>query len=217
MSFTGCRGNPNIKPETSFNEEAGIIIKPNSVHGIELNFTIYNSYVNNLIQWVQDTAKNESGKYIAENVEKVWNRGAEFKGKYSFSIANCILSINLAYSYTISTNEEKLSALDNSYGKQLIYVPVNNALASVSFDYKTFEFNYSQNYVGRRYTESDDSYYLAGYSLGNFYISKQFKVNHTGFGLQFSIDNIWNVPYEAIAYMPMPGRFFRFTLNFKIN
>ena len=214
-------GNLNLKPETSFNQEAGIIInlstqrKQNPGHKAELSITAFNSNINNLIQWVPDKVSGQT--YTPENIEQVHSRGLELKGKYSFFIANCKLSFNLAYSYTRSTNEKKLSSLDNSVDKQLIYVPVNDALASVSLDYKTFDINYSQNYIDSRYTLRDNSAKIPGYTLGSCYISKHFKFHHTGFGLQFNIDNIWNVSYVAIENMPMPGRFLRLSINFKIS
>ena len=213
-------GNLNLKPETSFNQEAGIVLKPQSEnvshfknvkHLSELSITFFNSKINNLIQWIPINSEISS----PQNIEEVSNRGAELKGKYAKLIGNCQLSINLAYTYTRSTNQKKLSKLDNSFGKQLIYIPENSALASISLSYNNIVFNYSQSYIDRRFTTSDNTSSLQGYSVGNFYLSKQFKIHKTGFGIQFNIDNIWNVSYEAIQYRPMPGRIFRIMLNFK--
>jgi vitamin B12 transporter len=206
--------NLNLKPETSSNQEAGIIFKhQSSVITYQYSITVFNSNINNWIQWVPDS----NNIFTPKNIKEVRSRGVEINGNWKLEAGNWKVSVNVGYSYTKSTNQKKASYLDNSVGKQLIYVPVNSALASVSINYKTLEFYYSQNFIDSRYTTSDNSSDIPGYSLGSLYISKQFHFHHNSIGFQFNIDNVWNVSYEAIEYRPMPGRIYRFTFNFKLS
>ena len=211
-------GNENLKPEISWNEEASIIFKiknkSNKLHYSEFVLTAYSSSVDNWIIWHPDSVYSF---WTPDNIQKVWARGFEFSGKTKLNFNNLGISLSEGYTYSKSTNQKKISGNDNTYEKQLIYTPLHNFFVQVSFDYRTFNLSYNQNYTGKSYTSRDNKEFVPAYSLGNVSISKNFQFKSCALNLQININNLWNVSYQAIKYMPMPGRSINILLNFKIN
>jgi iron complex outermembrane receptor protein len=205
-------GNAQLKPETNFNQEAGLEFKVQGSKFKVLNsFTFFNSSIDNWIQWIPDS----SNIYTPENIRKVWNRGIEVNNKMSYKFNKISIIVNLGYSFIKSTNQKKSSAFDESYLKQLIYTPEHSGAGGIEIIYRTFGIYYNQTYTGKRYVTDDHSDSLSGYTLGSLKLSKDFICRKQFFKLQFDIDNIWDAEYQALQYRPMPGRSYRLILNVK--
>jgi iron complex outermembrane receptor protein len=83
------------------------------------------------------------------------------------------------------------------------------------FSYKRATFSYFVEYVGKRFTSSDNSRFMPAYSLHNATIGYGFKLFSVLAEMQFQLNNILDSSYQSIAWQPMPGRNFR--LNLKLT
>ncbi|MCD4681661.1 MAG: TonB-dependent receptor plug domain-containing protein [Bacteroidales bacterium] len=205
-------GNLHLKPEDSKNAEATLVVEAGKKLRAKFLFTGYSSKVNNWILWVPDGII-----WSPQNVQKVWARGLEFDGGITFTWLKINTKINGGYTFARSTNEIKQGPNDDSYQKQLLYVPEHKFYFNTSFALQGFVLNYNQSYTGLRYTTLDNNEFLPAYVLGNITLRKDFKVSSHMLGLQFDINNIWNEDYQAVLYYPMPGRSYKITVNFLFN
>ncbi len=207
------RGNEDLEPEKSLNEELSLIVKTTSKNEIlqtDIGITLYNASITNWIQWVP----SGNGVWSPQNIMNVRSRGVECRTKFGYMSENINANINFGYTYTKSTNETDSESTNE---KQLVYVPLHKVSGQLGVQTKYISFMYSQSYTGIRYTLSDNSENLPENTLANFNVSRVFKIKKVRLGLQFDVLNIWNADYQSISYRPMPGRSYRFSIRFMYN
>lgn len=210
----GAKGNPDLMPESGWSEELSLIHKYNykSVEW-DLAATGFNRDIDNWIIWLPET----SNIWSPQNVQKVWSRGLEYKAATACKRGNLKIQLSAMYNYVLSTNEKSITPNDVSVGKQLIYVPVENAQGSIAFYYKGTSLTYTQQYTGYRYTTSDNKYYLEPYTLGNIYIAQMVTMDKLKFKTYVQLNNIWKETYQVIAYRAMPLLSYQVGLSIYIN
>lgn len=208
-------GNEDLDPETSWNQEAGLVMKP-QVNGkrilYEMEFTFFNSLVDNWILWIPSGSFSEP-----VNIKEVWSRGVELEGKTGYKFNHSNIQFNAGYTYARSTNEKKLSDLDESYKKQLIYVPIHRLFLNLTYSHRYWFVSYNHQYTGIRYTTSDNAGFLPAYNLGNLSIGHFISLDNTIPEVRLEVMNIWNEKYQSVAYYPMPGRYFRLVIGIKLK
>jgi len=104
---------------------------------------------------------------------------------------------------------------DASLGKQLIYVPENQAKMSLRIGLKRIFSTWTTGFTGRRYITVDNTKFLPGYLINNFSEGIKLPFKSSLLEMNFSIDNIFNVNYQSIAFYPLPGR--SYNLRFLIQ
>jgi iron complex outermembrane receptor protein len=208
-------GNPDLAPEKSWNEEAGISFdKKFDAASTKLGLTFYNSRVENWILWLPVT----SSYWQVENAQEVWSRGIEVSGNQTFNPGAVGLFIGGSYTLSKSTNEKKLFDLDASYKKQLIYTPLHRFIARTGALYKGFSLVLKGTYTGEVNTTKDNSGSLPAFFLLDAVFSKSFKLNHQyPFTIQLNANNILNKEYQVTPYRPMPGFNFLVTLRLAVS
>ena len=122
------------------------------------------------------------------------------------------LRFKLQYSLNLAHSIDDKS--DTGY-KQLIYVPENQLNVSLGIDYGSFYATFLTDLTGKRYTETDNSKYLPAYMLSNLIAGFRLKPGVNSFNFCLKAENIFNVRYESIAYYPMPGRSFMFSVTYQ--
>ena len=142
-----------------------------------------------------------------ENVNTVTAYGVEAHLKMSYFIDYWNFSLSGNYVYSHTTDES---------GNQLIYIPLHHANAYFETRWKTWYFTYTIEYTGRRKTQMDDDEVLAGqlppYTLHHVSFGKQ--IWH--FDVEFKINNLTDVSYQAVLYRAMPGRSYEISVNYKL-
>lgn len=209
-------GNEELKPENSWNEEASLVFNTtNKTQNVNAGITlsVFHSTVSDWIQWIP----SEQGYWKPENVMKVSIRGLEIRSKIEFSFGNINGLLNVAYSYTKSTNGSGSNSENNLSGKQLIYVPLNKVNGQLLLRSEYFSIIYAQSYNGLRYTLRDNSESLPSFSTGNLKVSRSFQFAKSSVGLQFEVYNIWNIEYQSIEHRPMPGRSYMLSVKYLFN
>lgn len=206
-------GNPNLKPEIGFNQDLGVHFlgeKENST--IDFNLSAFNNEVSNWIIWVP-----EGSIWTPKNIRKVHARGFESKAsvKYYFS-KNWNIHLNASYQFTKTTQSCDKDA--PAYNKQLIYIPKNKFTVNTSISYKEFELSYTYRYTGARFTdELNEEKALSGYTLNDLYLLSNFTLHSNKLSIKLSVNNLLDTKYQSVAWYPMPGRNYLFSIIWSYN
>lgn len=214
-------GNPDLLPEDGYSGDVSLSGQFESgAFSLKSEATVFVSDIENWIMW-QPSA---SGAYYweAANVKSVLSRGVE----YQFSAKTTWWKIRFNgggnYSYTHTTNQNAVNSVDQSRGKQLIYIPKHKGSAYLAATWQNFSLKYDLEYIGKRYTkssnlESDFERVLNPYWLSKISLDKRFDFNALQMHLKCTVENLFNEEYQSILWRPMPGRFYTFSigLNYK--
>jgi iron complex outermembrane receptor protein len=209
-------GNPNLKTETDYSGEGGVVYNLNAFSGkffIESEVTGYYSKIINFIQWLPQP----SSFWTPVNVNEVHARGIEAGLNLKLKIAGILIALNNNYHYCISTSERAISVNDSSVGKQLIYIPVHTFNSTLSLQRNGFFGSYIFTYVSNRFTSPDNLSYMQGYYLSNIILGKNFHLRNFILSLQLQINNLLDLDYQSIVDRPMPGRNYALTLKFNFK
>jgi iron complex outermembrane receptor protein len=199
-------GNPDLVPETNFSMEAGATVNNSTTRKnifAELNTSVYYSRIFNMITW-SPSAEN-SNIWTPDNIGEVLSRGVETTLNLSSTFFGFNIEENVNYNFCQSTYQTASSPYDEKVGKQLIYVPVHTLNAIFSAERRNFFFRYTFTYVSARYTGTDNSNIMPGYSLTNIILGKNIDLNKIVLTLQLDINNLFNLNYQSIPNRPMPG------------
>ena len=198
-------GKTDLKPEKGRTIDGNIMYS--RIYGrfsVESTLGVYYSQVNDWIQWVPSNWRY----WEPENVATVRAYGAEFHIKMNYFINDWNFSVSGNYVYSHTTDEET--------GMQLIYIPLHHANAYMEVRWKTWNLNYTMEFTGRRKTQMDTYETLAGrlkpYTLHHVSLSKQIR----RFNIEFRVNNLTNVDYQAVLWRPMPGRSYEICVNYKL-
>jgi iron complex outermembrane receptor protein len=210
-------GNPELKPETDFSAELGLIyrfINKKETFFLETELTGYYTLINQLIQWIitGNTTK-------PENASEVLSRGIEAGLNLSWKIAGFSFSLQNNYHYCRSTYQKPSSTSpnDNSVGKQQIYIPMNTLNSNLDIKKWGFYLNYNFTFTGLRYTDRDNSHYMPGYNLSNIILGKSFLFKKYNLSLQMQINNLFDLALRTISNVAMPGRNYALTCRFNFR
>lgn len=203
-------GNPGLKNEYSYSGELSFDMKNRLTERIELNpeLTLYRSDIMDMIEWIP----GESAIWSPLNISKVAASGAE--AGLGIGVRSNRTSLRLKLQYSLNFTHS-LDGNGNTGSSQLIYVPENRLNLSLGIDYGNLYATFLTDITGKRYTESDDSKYLPAYILNNIITGFRIKPGVNSFIFCLKAENIFNVRYQAIAYYPLPGRSFMFSVTYQ--
>lgn len=210
----GGLGVADLKPETGWSEELSLINRYSlGLISWELGATAFNRDINNWIIWQPVSSSTWSPK----NLMKVWSRGLEYKVKIEIKKNKFNFQFTGLYNYVLSTNEKSALANDATIGKQLIYVPIQNAQGTATLSYKGASLSYTQMYVGYRYTLSDNSDYLKPYTVGNISVGQTFSLSTSKIKVFAQLNNVWQEAYQVMEYRAMPLFNYQVGLSLQFN
>lgn len=207
-------GNPDLKSEKGFSYDAGITYsygRP-GIFSLEAGASWFDSYIDDWIIWLPTT----KGFFSPRNVKKVHAYGVELKTTVAIQpIKEWFLDLNGSYSWTPSVNKgEKMSAADQSVGKQLPYVPKHSASITGRLSWKSWSFLYKWCWYSERFTMSSNDYSISGklpaYFMSNISLEKNFDFKPLGLQMKLAVNNLFNEDYLSVLARPMPGINFEF-------
>lgn len=208
-------GNPNLRNESGFNQEMGLIFSTKCNHiGIHYELTGFNNLVSDWILW-QPSLTN-ANLWTPENVSKVWARGVENDLSFTIPLNNLLIKATASYTYTRSTKEKADSPNDVTYRKQLIYEPEHKGLTSLSARYYGYTLYFAQSFTGLRYSLQDNTKSVDPYTIGNLSLSKIFNYHSFQINVCFQVNNLWNSVYQVMPYYPTPLRNFQINIQCKL-
>ncbi len=214
-------GNPDLLAEDGYTGDISFSgeFRPGSVL-LKSEATVFVSKIDNWIIWQPSL----SGAYYweAANVRDVLSRGLEYRISGETTWRKIHFNAGGNYSYTHTTNQNAVSSVDQSRGKQLIYIPKHKGSFYGAAGWHHFSIKYDLEYIGRRYTkssnnESDFERVLTPYWLSKVSVDKHFDFDVFQVQLKCTVENLFNEDYQSILWRPMPGRFYTFSigLNYK--
>lgn len=211
-------GNPNLKPEESWNLQAGLDLTLNKskLFNSKINLDVYALWIDNLIQWVP----GEYGIWTAQNVQKVLSRGVEVSSKTDWKYASLKGYFKLGYNFTPSVYKGTSFGETEILGNQLIYIPLHKVQETFFFGWDTYYAMFTYSVTGKRYVQSDNQNSLPAYSLLDAYAGTSMQYKKLSFRLQIECRNIFNASYQSVLYYPEPGRAYSVSLiiiNRQIN
>ncbi|MBN1986885.1 MAG: TonB-dependent receptor [Prolixibacteraceae bacterium] len=210
-------GNPELLAEDGYTGDVSMLYQmKNSRFAFDNEITCFVSFIDNWIVW--QPAQNGAYYWEANNIKEVLSRGAEYRFSVSRNWPNFEGKSGGTYSYTHTTNQNAVRSVDNSRGKQLIYIPKHKGNFFVAARVKNFTLKYDLEYVGKRYTSSSNEesqfervlnpYWLSKISLDKILEIKDFRLN-----MKFTVENLFNEDYQSILWRPVPGRFYSFAMG----
>lgn len=208
-------GNENLKPEKAEMVELGMESNIRSKKTIINNeITGFYSHVYDWIIWLP----TNSNLWSPSNLREVENRGIEYSLKLNTVYKKLKINWSGNYAYTLSSNRKAKNNNDNSFNKQLIYVPYHQFNYTLGASIKNFQLNYNYNYTGKRFISTDNNWYMPANFISTVSLGKTIQVNSkTQVNGAFKINNIFNQAYQAMAWRAMPGRNYLFTLTLQFN
>ncbi len=203
-------GNPNLKPESSWNVETRVDVKLHTgdIVNSKISLSFYNLFIDNMIQWVP----GNSVLWSPQNVQKVWSRGAEISSHSDWKYAGFNGYFKFGYVYSPSTYKKADTDQSDIIDKQLIYSPLHKVQETFFISKGTYYTLFSFSLNGRRFVQSDNSAWLPAYTLFNFYAGTTLKANKINFRIQAAIRNVLNATYQSFLYYPEPGRSYSISL-----
>ena len=188
-------GNPNLKPENSYQFEIG-----NKINFQNSRFQLNTFFIrtSNLIQWIP----NAVGVWRPVNVNETENYGIEFSMNHQIKYGSHLLKFSGNYSYTIAKNL--------ATNKQLFYVPKHRANFLLDYNYKNVTFFYQQ-------LVNDEVSFLVDtipfFTVANLGFNYELTSIKTAPIIGFKVNNIYNTYYQNNLNRPMPGINFQITTN----
>ena len=212
-------GNPNLKSEHGWSYDAGASFAfgskrwcPMSVSG---SVSWFDSRIDDWIIWLPTT----KGFFSPRNVKRVHAYGIESKLNLACEpIRDWVVDLNATYSWTPSINQgDKVSAADQSVGKQLPYIPRHSATLTGRLTWKSWSFLYKWAFYSERYTMSSNEYTITGhlpaYYMSNISLEKSLHFRPVDLQLKLAVNNLFNEDYLSVLSRPMPGTNFEFFIS----
>ena len=172
----------------------------------------YNS-IENYIQW-QPTA---FGFWRPVNLKSVETYGVEVFAEIKQEQGVIKKQLTGTYSYTSSRNWEKHHEFDESYGKQLIYIPEHKGNLAFDLEYKDYNLTTNLQAIGVRFISSDNSDLLPAYTLLDLSLGKIIHLKKHSLACSLGVKNVLDVEYQAIEWRPMPNRNYFAKLSYQFK
>ncbi|MFO8028253.1 MAG: TonB-dependent receptor [Cyclonatronaceae bacterium] len=206
--------NPELRPETLDNYEAGLDLRP--VWRLSISPTVFYSRGNDFLYFVARELEDGSDVWRRENVSSVGLTGAELDLRYFASDA-----LTLSASYT-RYHSEILSFPEHAEleGMELTYSPRNQASASVQWQNPLADLGLSFYYKGSQFSSDDNNTSNDGTPEIDAYTTLDLMVSRRFFdALTASVevlDVMDNRFMETVDYMS-PGRMVNIRLNYDFS
>lgn len=208
-------GNANLKNETGYSSETGFGWKKQIEKlAFETNLTAFYTDIQNWIMWQPDSVNSF---WTPSNLKNVISQGIEVDVKVSLKTGKANWSYAFGYAFTSAENRKPISGNDESVEKQLIFVPKNTFNQNLKLNYRNFSLGYSMNFTGKRFTTSDNSRYMPAFTLHDLRVGKLVYVGKSTFEVNFTIFNLTGKNYQVIAWQPMPGRNYSFSMRYNFG
>ncbi len=207
-----ARGNPDLKMETSWSEEAGVKLQFDHLRG---QAALFSNQVDNMIYWGQ-----EGGIWSPDNVRKAWTRGLESTGTWTKSFGKVFGEITARYSYTLATTEDVYDPdKKDQVGNQLVFTPKHESGATLRINWKRWHWSFTNNYTSRQYTDDSNTQYLVlkAYNIANVWLSKDMQLKNWSLLAMFELNNLFDQQVSVRPGYPLPGRNFKAGITIRFN
>jgi outer membrane cobalamin receptor len=207
-------GNQDLKNEYAYIYELSYQMNHNFSNTLKINseISVFRNYINDMILW-----HIQGNNLSVDNINKVKTTGLEANVNLKYSANKFSVLLNTGYSYTKATTVVSYIKNDAAIGKQLLYIPENQANGMMQITYGHLYSSWSLILTGDRYTATDNSIFLPGYLLNNIIMGIKIPFNNTSVDLNLNINNMFAVQYQSVSGYPMPGRSYLLNIILQLN
>ena len=203
------RGNPDLKPENSFNREIGGGISLSKFLNAQLNITGFWQDIENIILW----RRGFDGRWAPYNVSKAEVNGIELSTK--LSPVNEWMWVEYTGTFLKAINRSGESNYD---GKDLTYRPRQISRLATGWQWRGWWADYSVQWVSRRYVRESNSMPLAAEGMGPYRlmdasVGRDLSLFGVDWQLKAEVRNLENREFRIVERSPMPGREWRASLR----
>ena len=181
-------GNPNLKPEESFNYELSL---SGSHELLDWQVAGYRNDIEQLIAWAPSDSSDPSSDWIPMNVEEARLQGIEVITQFDTGV----LSHDVSYDY--------LDATDTKTNKQLIRRSKHSAKWNVSYMHHQWQFDVSALYKGKSYEDAQNTKALDSFVL--FDVAANYFLNENVV-IRGRIANLFDKDYTSREYYNVQER-----------
>lgn len=203
-------GNPNLKPEQSFNFETGFISSFYLFVPLQFEFTYTHINTKDKIVWTPqrnfiwtpiNIASSESNNYLIN---------LSFNQQLSEQL-NLRLISGVNFINSKKTNESY--AGDPSKEKYLPYLPLQSVKVGLMIEYKNVGLNLFYTHTGKRFSDFENTKQINPFNILDGNISFKLSLWEIITTLKFESNNITNTDYQTISGYPMPLRNYFLTIS----
>jgi len=195
-------GDPNLRPESGYSADAGMVWKRGSV---VLEASVFHLLLDDWILW----QPGSDGLFRPGNLRQVWSRGVEISAQKELDFWRSRWRLSGRYQYVRATNTAVYDAGAGVLHKLLPYTPEHTTSAGLTWMYGAWSAAYLHQWTGPRFSNADNSQELDGFFTGNLLVQYTAKFGDHRLSLNFRMENCWDAPFQVIAFRPMPGRAWR--------
>lgn len=199
-------GNPDLKAEQGYSGEGELTYSDQkAAWRFFVSGAAFSRAIDNWILWVPGAGGNPA----PVNLQRVWSRGTETTWELTYSPGAWSVSTRLVTGYVLSTVQKEEQQNSGSLHRQLIYTPRYTVNGRLTIAYRSrLSLSYYHQYLGYRFTSSDNSAWLDPFHLSSVRCNYRFGVRRTAFDLFIACNNLFGVNYTVLAARPMPLRNF---------
>lgn len=192
-------GNGDLKPETAISYELGCKYVTERFQGIA---TVFHRNTTDMIEYVKDLYSQEE-VYTAQNISKIKTAGIELSTKYyvnKFTINSLSASYStIDYDYDFNDYEFKYKYALNSLSQKYSVI-INQVLPH------NITINWNINYQERVHDDGE----------GQLLTNMNFAVPINKLCVNLIIMNLFDEQYQNFMDVPMPGRWFKVGIEYKL-
>ena len=194
-------GDSTLQAESGWGQSAYYTVVWPTSYSYDQEFTsrieLYHRKVDDYIQWTPD----QNGLWSAENIASVRAYGLDIDFNYKLRLTSVRQEYRVGYGWHRIGSIDQLGDFN-----QLIYAPVHQFNFGYQIKYRYLTFNTDLQFVGDRWTTTDNSSLLSQYWLWNVKAEYEIKLgNGHSLSLSLTVNNITNSSYQTIANRGMPG------------
>lgn len=203
-------GNINLKAEQGYTYEGNAAYQwQKRSFAFSVSAAAYSRIIHNWILWVP----GENANPTPLNLQQVWSRGTETHWKLKYKKEKWQMALGVMSNYVLSTVQKSNLENDNTQNKQLIYTPRYTFNGNASLGFKNAELIYFQQYIGYRFTSSDNAAWLNPYQYSSLRFNAKLIQKKYLLILYAACNNLFNSNYTILAGRPMPLRNFELGLS----
>ena len=203
-------GNKDLKSEESINFDAGLIFNFDFIanNTLDVSYTYIN--VKNKIIWRPNASRLWSPVNLTKSRSDVLAVDLKMEKEFYRDVSS---SVSLNYVFTSSKKKSSEYPGDPSFNKQIFYVPQNTFKVNFELLVKNIGINAYYSYIGRRFTDFENTKYLPATEIldGNVFVN--IKVNDIDVQTKFEVNNVLNKNYQLVSGYPMPLRNYKLGLS----
>jgi outer membrane cobalamin receptor len=211
-------GNPHLLPEEGYTLEAGVAYQRDlQNHLLKTEVSLYRSQIDNWIIWIP----SYKGYWEPRNIRRVLSKGVECNIELQGYLSQFRYRLSGTYGYTSAVNQgDPLIWSDESYGKQLVYIPLHSGNLMALLGWGNLFFIYQYNAYSERFTTSSNDVTrrdrLYPYFMNDISAGSLFHLKRADLSLEVKVNNLFNESYHTVLYRPMPGRNYQLIVTIQI-